>query len=232
MLSLGAFSSILFSWWFLPLTVVTYTLLVFLASRDPFFQQQALEDRTTGENRPTPIPQPVKDISPERQARWLPKGETRNTVDSALEVYRKVVASIEESDDVAGRVLEDAVPKLHTAADRLVETATGREKAATVVAELKALPDTRKDQAASIKKLENQIRRADAEISGTYDQLLALRAYVAQVSASDTLETRATAFEVKASLDELNFRLEALGETLIAPGKDTFAPEDYPEKES
>ena len=69
---------------------------------------------------------------PERRARWLPRGETRQKVEAALDVYRKVVAAIETSDDVTRPVLDDAVPRLHAAADRLVDVAQGREKAAEV----------------------------------------------------------------------------------------------------
>ena len=55
-------------------------------------------------------------------------------VDAALAEYRKVVAAIEASDDVTRAVLEDTVPRLHAAADRLVDVALQREKAAETVA--------------------------------------------------------------------------------------------------
>ena len=47
-------------------------------------------------------------------------------MEAALEVYRKVVAAIEASDDVTRAVLDDAVPRLHAAADRLVDVAEGQ----------------------------------------------------------------------------------------------------------
>ncbi len=219
MLILGAFASVLFSWWLLPITAVTYILLVFLATRDPFFVQKAL-----GQRGSATTPQPSLDISLERRARWLPKGETRDKIDAALEIYRKVVASIEESSDVAKTVLEDAVPKLHVAADRLVETATKREKAATVTAELKSLTNPREDHATALEALENEIQGADAEISRTYDQLVALRAKVAKVSMAEAPETQATAFQVNASLDELNLRLEALEETMTSSEENLSLP--------
>ena len=46
------------------------------------------------------------------------------------------MAAIEDSDDVTRAVLEDAVPRLHAAADRLVDVARGREKADEVAREL------------------------------------------------------------------------------------------------
>ena len=229
MLVLGTFAAVLFSWWFLPLTAVTYALLVFLATRDPFFERQVL-----GEHSPSATPQPALDVSPERRARWLPRGETRRKVEDALEIYREVVTSIEESDDVTRSVLEDAVPKLHAAADRLVETATNREKAATVIAELRSLTDDAReeDHAASTRSLEKGIQDADAELSKTYDQLVMLRAKIAQVSIANSPEDRATAFQVNASLDELNLRLGALEETMTSLEEQRPLPGDQPEQNS
>ncbi|MGB3635029.1 MAG: hypothetical protein WA982_13375 [Rubrobacteraceae bacterium] len=227
MLVLGAFAGAFFSWWFLPLTVVTYALLVFLATRDPFFER-----KTLGQSHSTAATQPSLDISLERRARWLPKGETRNTVDNALEAYRKSVASIEGASDVTRTVLEDAVPKLHTAADRLVETATKREKAATIIAELKSLTNTREDHLTAIEKLENEMQAADAEISKTYDQLVALRAKVAHISIADAPETRAEASQINASLDELNLRLEALEATMTSSEENLSPPRNQLEQDS
>ena len=222
-MALGAFASIIFSPWFAPLTVVTYVLLVFLASRDPFFQQQTL-----GEVNPADPSPPAMQISPERRARWLPRGETRRKVEEALEVYRKAIASIEGSSDVARSVLEDALPKLHAAANRLVDVGTNREKAATILAELRSLTNTGEDHAASIKNIENEIRDADAEIFDTYGQFASLRVRVAEVSIAESSETRATAARVNASLDELNLRLEALKETMTSYEEPLTPPEDQP----
>ncbi|CAN5652166.1 hypothetical protein BH24ACT22_BH24ACT22_03010 [soil metagenome] len=209
MLVVGGFASILFSWWFLPLTLVTYALLVSLATRDPFYEQ-----KTLGKSSSQAPSRPRSDISPERRARWIPRGETRSKVEDALEVYQRVVAAIEESGDVARTVLEDAVPKLHAAADRLVDVGDRREKTSTVVDELKSLTSPKEDHSSAIEKLENDIRKADEEISATCDQIVALRARVAQVSVADTPENRAAALQVNESLDELNLRLEALEETM------------------
>ena len=118
----------------LPLTLATYASLVFLAARDPIFQRKVLGGSEVPATSPTAVQS--RDVSPERRARWLPRGETRQKVEAALEVYRKVVAAIEDSDDVTRAVLDDAVPRLHAAADRLVDVAEGREKAAEVAREL------------------------------------------------------------------------------------------------
>ena len=85
---------------------------------------------------------PRTEVSPERRARWLPRGETRQKVESALIVYRKLVASIEDADDVTRAVLDDAVPKLHAAADRLVDVGLARERAAEAASSLPPATDT------------------------------------------------------------------------------------------
>ena len=112
----GVFATTLV-WWLLPLTIVTYASLVFLAARDPIFQRKVLGGGEVPKTSPNAVES--SDVSPERRARWLPRGETRQKVEAALDVYRKVVAAIETSDDVTRTVLDDVVPRLHAAADRL-----------------------------------------------------------------------------------------------------------------
>ena len=203
-------------WWLIPLTVATYAILVFLAARDPFYQRRILQKSEV----PLPSPEPANnaEVSPERRARWLPRGETRQKVEAALVVYRKVVAAVEESDEVTRAVLKDSIPRLHAAADRLVDVARGREKAA------EAAHDLRRDAGASagarsenLRELEDRIGAADAEISDTFEQFLSLRAKVVRVSIDSANPTRAN--DVNASLDELNTRLEALSE-IVSPQTD------------
>src|SRR5215218_9523009 len=67
----GIFATTL-TWWVPPLTLVTYALLVFLAARDPIFGRRVLH----GREEATPDSMD-RDVSPERRARWLPRGETR-----------------------------------------------------------------------------------------------------------------------------------------------------------
>jgi chromosome segregation ATPase len=205
------------TWWLLPLTLATYGSLVFFAARDPFFQRRVLR------RSEVPIPGPASsktggDVSPERRARWLPRGETRQKVEAALMVYRKVVAAIEESDEVTRAVLEDSVPRLHAAADRLVDVARGREKAAEAARDLRGSDGPSARARETLRELEDRIGAADAEISDTCEELLALRAKVVRVSIDSANPARAN--DVNASLDELNTRLEALSETL-SPQRDS-----------
>jgi len=208
----GIFATTL-TWWIPPLTLVTYSLLVLLSARDPIFGHRVLHG---GEGPARRLSAGDRDVSPERRARWLPRGETREKVEAALLVYRKVVAAVEESDDVTRGVLDDAVPKLHAAANRLVDVAQGRERAAEAIHDLRqhtgAGSSTREE---NLGALQDRLHAADAEISETFEKLLTLRARVARVSIEGGDSDQATA--LKASLEELNARLEALSETMSPP---------------
>lgn len=190
------------TWWIPLLTLATYATLVFLGTRDPILQR-----RTLG-LEPPPTRQ-EQELPPERRARWLPRGETRQKVDDALAEYRKVVAAIETSDDVTRTVLEDTVPRLHAAANRLVDVALQREKAERNVRELRTKPGSGA-RAGDIQRLQTRVDEADAEISATHEELIDLRAKVVRISI-DTDDTRQAA-ALNASLDELNARLDALGD--------------------
>jgi hypothetical protein len=213
----GVFATTL-AWWLLPLTIVTYASLVFLAARDPIFQRKVLREGEVPKTSPNAVES--SDVSPERRARWLPRGETRQKVEAALDVYRKVVAAIETSDDVTRVVLDDAVPRLHAAADRLVDVAQGRERAAEVARDLgrdtgsAALTTARQE---NLRELENRISVADLEISETYQELLDLRAKVVRISIDS--ENPARTNDLNASLDGLNARLEALSELMASQGE-------------
>jgi hypothetical protein len=190
------------AWWALPLTLATYAALVSLGARDPFLQSRVL-------GRKEPAVQQPRDLSPERRARWLPRGETREKVDAALAEYRKVVAAVEASDDVTRAVLEDTVPRLHAAADRLVDVALDRERAAQTVRELRGKSGSEagaRDE--NLQQLEGRIRGADADISATSSQFQDLRAKVVRISIDADNAQRVAA--LNASLDGLNARLEAL----------------------
>jgi hypothetical protein len=210
----GIFATTL-TWWVPPLTLVTYVLLVFLAARDPIFGRRVLHGREEATRLPDSMD---RDVSPERRVRWLPRGETRQKVEAALVVYRKVVAAVEDSDDVTRTVLDDALPKLHAAADRLVDVAQSREKAAEALRDLQehtGAPAGSKSREEVVQDLQAKLRTADAEISDTFEKLLTLRSQVVRVSIDSGNRDRATAFN--ASLDELNARLEALSEVMTPP---------------
>ncbi len=205
------------NWWLILLTLVTYAVLVFLTAREPFFQRRILQKSEI------PLWSPASpknaDISPERRARWLPRGQTRQKVEAALVAYRKVVAVIELSDDTTQAVLKDSIPRLHATADRLVDVARSREKTAEAARDLRRAPcasaDARRE---NLRELEDRIGAADAEISHTFEQFLSLRAKVVRVSIDSANLTRTN--DLNVSLDELNTRLEALSE-IMSPQGDT-----------
>lgn len=204
------------AWLVLPLTVLTYAALVVLAARDPIFQRRVLEGRSAPEALGPGARPEDRDVSPERRARWLPRGETRQKVEAALVTYRKVVAEIESADDVTRAVLGDALPKLHAAADRLVDVAERRAKADEAIRDLQA-GEQNDAQKASLLELKRERLAADAEIDETSEQFLTLHGRVAQVALGDSTAARATARELSSSLDELNLRLEALNDTMAPP---------------
>src|SRR5918995_692295 len=198
-----------------PLNVIVLVIGgVFFASRDPVFAHRVLQDdQDTG----LPAATADRDVSPERRARWLARGATREKVEAALIVYRKVVVAIEESDEVTRAVLDDAVPKLHAAADRLVDVAQGREKAAEVLRDLRqhAGASASEAEGGDVGALQERLRTADAEISDTLERLLALRSRVVRISIESGVPEGVAA--LNSSLDELNARLEALSTTMVPP---------------
>lgn len=215
-------------WWVVPLTLATYAALVFLATRDLSFQGRVLEEpaRRSGMQHGSSLRQ-RNNVPPDQRARWLPRGETRRKVETALEIRRRTVFAIEESGDVAQAVLSDAIPKLHRIAERLVDVAEKREKAAGVIRDLKASYASasesstgskhREGRGADIEELEKELYAADTEISDTFEKLLALRARIVRISIESGGAARGAAAELNADLDELNLRLDALSSTLSTP---------------
>jgi hypothetical protein len=218
----GIFFALTLVWWAVPLTLVTYTVLVFLAVRDPLLQEGVLGRRDSRASTLPKAPRKGGDAPPERRARWLPRGETRQKVEAALEVHRRTVFAIKESGDVVLAVLDDALPKLHHAAERLVDVAEKRERVAGAIRDLektRAGAEHHEDQGAELAELGNVLRAADAEISNTFEKLSALRARVVRISVESGGAAQDAAAKLNADLDEMNLRLDALRSTLSPPDK-------------
>ena len=215
----GVFFALTLTWWSIPLTLVIYAVLVFLATRDALFVDSVLEG---GESLPRMRPEALKpsDVSPERRARWLPRGEARQKVEAALEVQRRTKLTIQESCDVVQAVLDDAVPKLDGVAEHLVDVAHGREKVADAIQDLKARPGAqlREGLDTDLAELENKLHTADAEISSTFEKLLILRARVVRISVESGGAAQEAAAKLNVDLDEMNLRLDALHSTMSPPG--------------
>ena len=206
------------AWWIVPLTLAAYAALVFLATRDPLFQSRVLG---RGDRRPRTRPKHLgkRDVSPERRVRWLPRGENRQKVEAALEIHRRTVFAIEESDAVTQAVLGDAIPKLHRAAEHLVDIAEKREKVAEAIRDLQtsAGASRHESRGTDLAELERELWAADAEISDAVEKLLTLRARVVRVSTESGGAAQEAAATLNANLDELNLRLDALRSTLSPP---------------
>jgi hypothetical protein len=127
--------------------------------------------------------------------------------------------AIRESDDVVRAVLDDAPPKLDRVAERLVDVAHAREKVAGAIQDLKSRPGAphREGEDADLVGLENELRIADAEISGTFERLLILRARVVSASVESGGASQEAGARLNADLDELNLRLDALHSTMSPP---------------
>jgi hypothetical protein len=214
----GVFSALTLSWWVVVLTLATYAALVFLAARDPLFWTHVLEGREYRVETRT-APSGDEEVPPERRVRRLPRGETRRKVEEALELHRRTMVAIEESGDVARTVLDDAIPKLHGIAGRLVDVAGRREEVARTIRELEIHTGTphRKNRDADLAGLENELRALDEEISQTVEKLSPLRSRVVRVSVESGGAIQEAAARLNADLDEMNLRLDDLRSSTSSP---------------
>jgi len=216
----GVFFALTLVWWAVPLTLVTYAVLVFLAVRDPLLRESVLRGRDERASRLLKAPRKGVDVSPERRARRLRHGEAHQKVEAALEVYRGTVFAIEESGDVVRTALDDALPKLHHTAERLVDVAEKRERVAGAIRDLEKTrsgAEHHEDRGAELAELENVLRAAEAEISNTFGKLSTLRARVVRISVESRGAALDAAAKLNADLDEMNLRLDALHYTLSPP---------------
>jgi hypothetical protein len=206
-------------WWLVPLTLATYAALVVLAARDPLLKSRAL-DGWESQSRTQLGSSRDQDISPERRARWLPRGETRRKVEATLEIYQRTIVAIEESGDVARAVLDDTVPKLRRIAERLVNIAEKREQAAGAIRELGSTytsPRQREGRDVDLGELKEEIRAADVEISHILKQLTILQIRIVRLSVESGGKIQDAAANVTTDLDEMNLRLDALHSTMSPP---------------
>lgn len=212
------FSALTLSWWVVGLTLATYAALVFLAVRDPLFWAHVLEGREYRVETRL-VPSGDKEVPLERRVRRLPRGETSRKVEQALELHRRTMVAIEESDDVTRTVLEDTIPKLHGVAGRLVDLAERREEVAGKIRDLEnhAGAPQHEDRDAKLAGLENELRAADEEISETVEKLSPLRSRVVRVSVESGGAAQEAAARLNADLDEMNLRLGTLRSSTSPP---------------
>ena len=115
----------------------------------------------------------------------------------------------------AGVATTVGLSKLHETAEALVEVARRREAASAEAQRLRSSESSRLED--DIRGLEQEGERADEELAGMVDRLLALRAKVVRVSLESGGPAREEATAMMRDLDGLNRRLDALKETLEPP---------------
>lgn len=199
----GALFAASLALWILPLTLLTYALLVLLTTRDPLFRNRALEVSSS----------PAEELSPERKATWLPRGETRIRVEKALISYREILGELKNADELAADTLSDAPEKLHAAAHSLVEAAHRREKAAREIERLISERGDTPDNDLPARGLKRELERAEREISALSNSLGTLRARVARLSVGQSRHREAQK-QIYGDLKELDARTEALNSLL------------------
>ena len=141
-------------------------------------------------------------------------------MEATLEIYQRTMVAIEESGDVARTVLDDTIPKLRRIAERLVDIAEKREKAADAIRELGSIytsPRQREGRDVDLGELKEEIRAADAEISHILKQLTILQIRLVRLSVESRGKVRDAAPNVSTDLDEMNLRLDALHSTVSPP---------------
>ena len=179
------------TWWALPLTLATYAALVALAFRDPIFRTLVLEGREKARLAAQERARQVVGLTPEARIRRLPRGETRNRVEAALEARERVRVAIEGSDEGTRDLLAGTIPQLDRTAELLVDLAEERELAS----------ETRSPDASAA---------IDAELSRAPERFLALRSEVVRASIESGDGALARAHTLEESLNETNRRLQEL----------------------
>lgn len=204
-------------WWTIPLTLVTYVTLVYLAFRDPLFWDYVLEGRPV--TRPLPGASRGRKLSPEQRASRLPRGETRQKVEAALEARQRTTIAIRESDEETKALLGDAISKLDHVVGCLAEVAEKRERAAAEVQALKLRANALRRGASNtgLAELQSELSAADTEISGTLENLLGLRARVVRVSTETTDAAREAAANLNADLDQMPLHLLGVLRSTASP---------------
>ena len=208
-------------WWTIPLTLVTYAALVFLAARDPLFWGYVLEGRPM--TMPLPGTSSGRNPSPEQRAGRLPHGETRQTVEAALEARQRTTVAIRESDEETRALLEDVIPKLDHIVGHLIKVAEKRERIAAKVQALKPRANASHHGACNLglAELQSELSAADTEISDAIKKLLSFRARVVRLSTETGDAAREAADNLNADLDEMALRLLGTLRSIASPPKST-----------
>ena len=208
-----AFFAMTLAWWVLPLTLVTYLALVYLAASAPLFKRRVLRGRERLSGTMPSLSGGGKKASAEQRARKLPDGETRRKVEAALTARDRALVAIENSGEAARGLLQDAPPKLDLLLERLIDVSEKREQVAATVRPPETTTSTGPRRAARnvpSEQKERELRTMDAQLSDAFKKISALRPRVVRVSTENGDDAREAADRLLTDLDETIRHLDAL----------------------
>ena len=205
-----AFSAMTLAWWVLPITLVTYLALVYLAARDPIFTRRILRGRG---NRSGTLPAPsgAGKASAERRVRRLSDQEIRQKIEAALNDKDRALIALDSSDEATRSLFQDVPPKLELLIERLVDVSEKRERVIGRSPELTS--DGLYREASNVPSAQEEARELhaiDAHLSETFEKISALRSRVIRISTEDNDNAEELASRLIADLDEAHRRLESL----------------------
>lgn len=201
-----AFSAMTLAWWVLPITLVTYLALVYLAARDPLFKRRILRGRESlSETSPT------LSGGEKQRIRRLSDEEIRRKIEAALTDKDRTLVAIKNSDEATRGLLQDAPPKLKLLLERLIDVSEKREQ--VIARSVKLTSDGLKREARnspSEQEEERELHTIDAQLSDTFKKISALRPRVLRISTESDEVAVQLAGGLIADLDEMLQHLEAL----------------------
>ncbi len=203
------FTAMTLAWWVLPITLVTYFALVYLAARDPLFQRRILRGReslsetspTLSSGEKTSIKQRIRELSDE---------EIRRKIEVALTDKDRTLVVIESSDEATRGLLHEAPPKLELLLERLVDLSEKREQ---IIRSIKLTPDGLQHEARKAPSKQEggrELQMIDAQLSDIFEKISALRPRVLRISTESDEAAVELAGGLIADLDEMLKHLKAL----------------------
>ncbi len=207
-----AFFAMSLIWWVLPLTLVTYLALVYLAASSPLFKRRIRGGRDSL-SVTAPVLSGREKASPEQRARRLPIGETRHKVEAALTARDRALVAIENSGEATRGLLQDVPPKLDLLLERIVDVSEKREQVSATVRTPETNPGDPRREANNIppeQEEERELRTMDAQLSDAFEKVSALRPRVVRISIESGDDAREAAGRLITDLDETLRHLDAL----------------------
>ena len=205
-----AFSAMTLAWWVLPITLVTYLALVYLAASDPHFKRHILRGPESLTGTSSTLSGGGK-ASIDQRVRRLSDGEIRRKIETALTDRDRALIALESSDETTRGLLQAAPPKLELLLERLVDVSEKREQDTARSPELTS--DGLQPEARNFSPEQEEEREShtmDAQLSDAFEKISALRPRVIRISTESDDNAMTLADRLIADLDEALRHLEAL----------------------